>query len=90
MAKWYAYRYNIWYTGRTDRSGSVSARRSRQYRYTALAVPATHTRRGDDPRKRLPAQGQQNKALSAIYEQGKTPKTLDWLNQALRKVGIQQ
>lgn len=34
--------------------------------------------------------GSKNKALSAIYEQGKTPKTLDWLNQALRKVGIQQ
>ena len=33
--------------------------------------------------------GSKNKTLAAAYTQGKTPKSLAWLNQALQKAGIQ-
>lgn len=34
-------------------------------------------------------EGSKNKALAAAYKEGKTPKSLGWLNQTLAKVGLQ-
>ena len=79
------------YRQNSTRVALSSAPAARQYAAscagrTGHSTPAEEMIRGRPHQRK----GSKTKPCLAIYEQGKTPKTLDWLNQALRKVGIQQ